>query len=57
MYLELPPADGLVCENLGERDGQAVPEKPLARLTLHIKPCRKRQRLKAENKERSIYDK
>lgn len=54
MYLELPPADGLVCENLGERDGQAVPEKPLARLTLHIKPCRKRQRLKAENKERSI---
>lgn len=37
MDLKLPPADGLVCKDLGEGDGQAISEKPLTRLTLHIK--------------------
>ena len=39
VYVEPPRRHGLVGHDLGEGDGEAVPEKPLARLTLSVNPA------------------
>lgn len=40
MNLKLPATDRLVCQDLGEGDGQTISEEPLTSLALHIKSCR-----------------
>lgn len=37
MNLKLPATDRLVCQDLGEGDGQTISEEPLTSLALHVK--------------------
>lgn len=39
MNLKLPATDRLVCQDLGEGDGQTISEEPLTSLALHVKSC------------------
>lgn len=38
MDFKLPAAHSLICQDFGERDRQAIAEKPLTRLTPHVEP-------------------